>query len=232
MRINKYIASTGYCSRRQADVLIDGGRVLLNGKIADKGAEVLENDEVIIDGKKIFLEEKKVYFLLNKPVGYTTTLKDSFAEKLVIDLIKNVKERIYPVGRLDKDSCGLLLLTNDGELTYKLTHPKHNVEKEYIVVLDREVSKSDLEILSNGVVIDGVKTRKARFLYSFDKKNTIRVFLKEGRNRQIRKMFKSLNYEVISLERISFGKINLKNLKLGEYRELTESEVNYLRSIE
>lgn len=232
MRINKYISSTGYCSRREADRLIDEKKVLLNGKIADKGENVTEFDEVLIDGKKIFAEEKKVYFILNKPVGYTTTLKDIFAEKLVIDLIKSVKERIYPVGRLDKDSSGLLLLTNDGDLTFRLTHPKHNVEKEYIVVLDREVLKKDLKILSNGVVIDGVRTRKAKFIYAFDTKNTIRVFLKEGRNRQIRKMFKSLNYSVISLNRISFGKINLKNLEVGEYRELTESEVKYLRSIE
>lgn len=230
MRINKYIANSGFCSRREADRLIDEKRVLLNEKLADKGSIVEKNDVVKIDGRIIKLEINKVYLILNKPIGYTTTLRDKFAERLVLELISDINERIYPIGRLDKNSEGLLLFTNDGEIAYRLTHPNHDVEKEYIVTVDKPVKEIDLKNLSSGVVIDGRITRKARFEYVKDKLE-IRVFLKEGRNRQIRKMFKSLGYNVLSLKRLSFGEISLGSLKLGEYRHLTEKEVKYLRSI-
>lgn len=230
MRINKFIANSGYCSRRSADLLLDQEKVLLNGKIATKGMDVTENDIVTISGKVLNIIEEKKYYLLNKPKGYTTTLKDKFQKKIILDLI-DIKERVYPVGRLDKDSFGLLLLTNDGQLSYKLTHPKHNVEKEYLVQVDKNLKKEDLKKLSDGIILEGIKTRKAKFeIYDYQN-NISKVFLKEGRNRQIRKMFKLLGYNVISLQRISFGKIKLKGLKLGEYRELSIDEIEYLRSL-
>ena len=230
MRINKFISNSGYCSRRKADLLLEQGNVLINGKIATKGMNVEESDEVSIFGEKLKLTEKKRYFILNKPVGYATTLKDNFQDKIVIDLF-DIDERIYPVGRLDKDSFGLLLFTNDGELAFKLTHPKHDVEKEYLVKVDKTLNEIDLKKLSKGVMLEGRKTREARFEIFDVNKNIARVFLKEGRNRQIRKMFKLLNYNVISLERVSFGKIKLGNLKLGKYRELNDVEIEYLRSL-
>ena len=141
------------------------------------------------------------------------------------------KERIYPVGRLDKDSFGLLLLTNDGDLAFRLTHPSHNVEKEYIVKVDKTLKESDLKKLSSGIMLEGKITRKARFEMLDFKSNIVKVFLKEGRNRQIRKMFKILDYNVISLERIAFGKIKLGKLKVGNYRELSKEEIEYLRSL-
>lgn len=230
MRINKYIANCGFCSRREADFLLDNDKVLLNGKIAAKGDNVDDTDVVEIDGKILCLTKEKKYFMLNKPVGYTTTLKDNFAKNKVIDLF-DVKERIYPVGRLDKDSFGLLLFTNDGDLAFKLTHPSHNVEKEYIVKVNKDVKPFDIKKLCDGVVIDGKITRKARFIVDGTDSMTVKVFLKEGRNRQIRKMFDSLGYKVVSLQRISFGNIKLGNLKIGNYRELTKEEVSYLRSL-
>ena len=141
------------------------------------------------------------------------------------------KERIYPVGRLDKDSFGLLLLTNDGDLAFRLTHPSHNVEKEYIVKVDKTLKESDLKKLSSGIMLEGKITRKASFEMLDFKSNIVKVFLKEGRNRQIRKMFKTLDYNVISLERIAFGKIKLGKLKVGNYRELSKEEIEYLRSL-
>ena len=219
MRINKFIANSGYCSRRNADLLLEQGKVFVNGKLATKGIDISENDEVLVEGKKIKLEEAKKYYLLNKPIGYSSTAKAQFQEKIVLDLIDS-KERIYPVGRLDKDSFGLLLLTNDGDLAFRLTHPSHNVEKEYIVKVDKTLKESDLKKLSSGIMLEGKITS-----------NIVKVFLKEGRNRQIRKMFKTLDYNVISLERIAFGKIKLGKLKVGNYRELSKEEIEYLRSL-
>ena len=207
MRINKFIANSGYCSRRNADLLLEQGKVFVNGKLATKGIDISENDEVLVEGKKIKLEEAKKYYLLNKPIGYS------------------------PVGRLDKDSFGLLLLTNDGDLAFRLTHPSHNVEKEYIVKVDKTLKESDLKKLSSGIILEGKITREARFEMLDFKNNIVKVFLKEGRNRQIRKMFKTLGYNVISLERIAFGKIKLGKLKLGNYRELSKEEIEYLRSL-
>lgn len=231
MRINKFIANSGYCSRRNADLLLDEKKVLVNGKIATKGMDVTCSDEVLISGKILKLSEDKKYYMLNKPKGYTTTLKDKFQEKIILDLLSGIDKRVYPVGRLDKDSCGLLFLTNDGDISFKLTHPKHNVEKEYLVKLDKKIIKEDLVVLSNGVFLEKIKTRKAKFEIFDYKNNMVKVFLKEGRNRQIRKMFKLLGYNVIFLKRIAFGKIRLENLKIGQYRELTQKEIEYLRSI-
>lgn len=230
MRINKYISSSGHCSRRTADRLIEENRVSLNGVLANRGDDVKVGDIVKIDDVVISLKEKNIYLVLNKPEGYTTTLKDKFADKIVMDLLKDVDERIYPVGRLDRDSCGLLLFTNDGDLAFKLTHPNHDVEKEYHVILSKNVSSEHLKKLSDGVIIDDRLTRKAKFIH-FKEKNKVKVFLKEGRNRQIRKMFKTFDYDVIFLKRVSFGNIKLGNLKAGSFRYLTEEEINYLRSI-
>lgn len=230
MRINKFISNSGYCSRRNADKLIEENRVFINEKPATKGSIVSEGDVVKVDDDILSINRKNIYIMLNKPEGYTTTLKDKFSDKIVMDLLEDIKDRIYPVGRLDKDSCGLLLFTNDGDLAFKLTHPNHDVEKEYIVRLDKNVSSFHLEKLSKGVLIDGKITREAKFLCSHSK-NEVKVYLKEGRNRQIRKMFKTLDYDVVFLKRIAFGKIKLGNLKLGDYRNLTEEEIKYLRSI-
>ena len=194
------------------------------------GMEVSEQDEITVEGKKIALEEVKRYYLLNKPIGYSSTAKAQYQEKIVLDLIDS-KERIYPVGRLDKDSFGLLLLTNDGDLAFRLTHPKHNVEKEYIVQVDKKIKDGDLKKLSEGIILEGRMTREAMFEIFDFKNNIVKVFLKEGRNRQIRKMFKILGYNVVSLERVAFGKIKLGNLKIGTYRKLCKEEIEYLRSL-
>ena len=230
MRINKFIANTGYCSRRKADLLLEQGKVLVNGKLAEMGMEVSEQDEITVEGKKIALEEVKRYYLLNKPIGYSSTAKAQYQEKIVLDLIDS-KERIYPVGRLDKDSFGLLLLTNDGDLAYRLTHPKHNVEKEYIVQVDKKIKDDDLKKLSEGIILEGRMTREARFEIFDFKNNIVKVFLKEGRNRQIRKMFETLGYNVDSLKRVKIGELTLGHLQVGDYRELTREEVEYLKNL-
>lgn len=237
MRINKYIASAGIASRRKAENLVSEGRIKVNGQIIyDLGYQVNEDKDIVeYDGKKIDINsEKLVYILLNKPEGYITSSKDQFGRKDVMDLVTDIKERIYPVGRLDYETSGLLLMTNDGDLTYKITHPKHEITKTYIASVKGIPTSEELERFENGLEIEDYVTSKAkiRVLKTDVKKNysVCRVSIHEGRNRQVRKMFNAINHPVMNLKRVALGKISVNNVEVGKYRHLTDEEVNYLKN--
>lgn len=232
-RLQKIIANRGYCSRRKAEELIQKGKVKVNGEIITAlGTKVSEKDEIIIDGNVLSYEQKE-YYLLYKPRGIITSTRDEKERKTVIDLIPT-KARIYPVGRLDYDTSGILLLTNDGELTNALIHPRNEIDKVYVAKVKGLVTPADLKKLSVGVIVDGKKTSKAKAkLKKYDKKaNTsiVELIIHEGRNHQVKKMFEALGYEVLKLKREQFGFLTLSGLKSGEYRRLTPKEVKILYS--
>jgi len=231
LRLNRYIAVSGLCSRREADEMIRKGLITVNGRqVTDLGTKVRLNDDVRYKGKKLSAE-KKVYILMNKPKGYVTTVSDPHADHTVLELIGDAcPERVYPVGRLDKATTGVLLLTNDGDLAGKLTHPKYNRKKIYHVFLDNPVTKNDLFRLSEGIDIDG-KTVIADALSYADPedKTQIGIELHSGQNRIVRKMFESLGYRVKKLDRVYFAGLTKKNLQRGKWRFLTEKEINMLR---
>lgn len=232
MRLNKFIAHSGYASRRKADTLIFEGQVKVNGEVIDNpGFRVGESDSVSIGSKVLNLEENKIYIALNKPMGYMSSLSDPNHNKFVTDLVKNIDERLYPVGRLDVDSRGLILLTNDGKITYKLTHPKFQIPKDYQVQTNGILEKEELEKMFKGIVLeDGYKAHAyVKLLEQKNKIYNVRIF--EGRNRQIRKMFGAFGYKVVDLKRYAIGKINLGNLKEGKYRFLTLEEQSYLEEL-
>ena len=234
MRLQKYIAEAQIASRRKAEEMILGGRVSVNGKIITELGTKVESDSdvVMVDGKEIHICEKMVYIMLNKPEGCVTTVKDQFNRKSVMDYVSDVRERIYPVGRLDYDTSGLLILTNDGELTYRLTHPKHNVEKIYIAEVDRKPDERDMDRFRNGIVIDGRKTAEAEIQIVKEGKLTeLEIKIREGRNRQVRKMCAAINCNVVKLKRIATGKLELGELEKGKYRYLDEKEILYLKSL-
>lgn len=235
-RLQKVIAQTGYCSRRKAEELISTGRVQVNGKIiSEMGTKVNYDDDITIDGNGINAKEDKVYYLLNKPRGIITSTNDEKNRKTVVDLIKNNNKRIYPVGRLDYDTTGVLLLTNDGELTNMLIHPRNNIEKLYIAKIKGIPTKIELQKLANGVIIDGHKTSKAKVkLKKLDKRNNtsvIELVIHEGKNHQVKKMFESIGYEVLKLRRERFAFLDVNDLKSGDYRELSIKEVKCLYSL-
>lgn len=234
IRLQKFISNCGYTSRRKAEELIKEGKVKVNNEtIYTLGTKInADNDVVSINGKIIKNINNKIYIKLNKPTGYITTVKDQFNRPCVIDLI-NVKDRIYPIGRLDYNTNGLLLLTNDGNLTYKLTHPKYKVYKTYIAKISGEIKLKDIEKLRLGVDIGNYVTApsKVKLLNSNNNKSIIEISIHEGKNRQIRRMFDSLGYKVLKLERISFGDIKLDNLKSGEWQHLSSWEISYINKI-
>lgn len=225
VRLQKFIANSGYCSRRKAEELILDNKVRVNDETASLGTKIdPEKDMVYVNGQKISLEEKTVYIMLNKPPGFVSSCSHK-GKKTIIDLI-DVKERIYPVGRLDMYSRGLILLTNDGELHNRLSHPSYDHEKEYLVKTNIPLTDEEIKLLSNGVVIDKRKTRKVSIKR---KKNEYLSFtLKEGRNRQIRKMVETLNKKVVDLIRIRMSEIYLGNLKEGKWRYLSSDETKKL----
>ena len=237
MRINKYIASCGVASRRKAEELINTGRVKVNGKIINELSFQVDenNDRVEVDEKLIGLEERLVYIMLNKPEGYVTTVKDQFDRKSVIDLVKDVGERVYPIGRLDYETSGLLLLTNDGDLTYKLTHPKHEVDKTYIATLKGIPTLNEMKNFEKGLYIEDYKTAPAKIkvLKKNEEKNycVCEIKIHEGRNRQVRKMCRAINHPVMNLRRKAMGKIVLKDVEIGQYRYLTQEEIDYLKTV-
>lgn len=229
MRINKYLAHSGVCSRRQADELISQGRVSINEDVVKElGVKVSPEDIIKLDGKEVKLSKKFQYFLLNKPTGYVSTVKDPHAEKTVLDLVKS-EERLYPVGRLDKDSRGIIIITNDGDLTYKLTHPKKDIFKTYEVILDKKPKEVDLKTLIRGIPMDGYLTKRAKIKKMSDYKYQISI--SEGKNRQVRRMFNYIGCKVVDLKRISIGKIKDNYLPEGKFRKLTKEEIDYLRSL-
>lgn len=233
MRLNKFIAASGITSRRKADQLIAAGEISLNGKvITELGTEVFENDIVTYKGQIINEEKSKIYLMLNKPPKYLSSVSDDRDRKTVIDLVKNTySERLYPVGRLDYETEGLLILTNDGDITNKLTHPKHHIKKTYLVKTDKPITKEIVSNLENGVLIDDYMTKKAELKLDIKNNNQCEITIGEGRNRQVRKMFASQGLEVVYLKRLSMGDLKLGSLEIGKTRELTQKEISYLKSI-
>lgn len=235
VRLQKYIAMSGTASRRAAEVMIEEGRVSVNGSVVrELGTKVeIGADSVTVDGKKIKPEVKKYYIMMNKPVGYVTTVNDQFDRPTVIDLIgEEITARVFPVGRLDFDTEGLLLLTNDGDFTYEVTHPKFHMDKTYVVTLKGGISVKGLNQLRRGVVIEDYKTSPAEIeMLSAEKGVTvIKITIHEGRNRQVRKMMEAVGCKVSGLKRISIGDVELGNLPLGRWRYLTSHEINRLKS--
>ena len=233
IRLQKFLAECGIASRRKAEEYIIEGRVKVNGKIqTELGTKIdPEVDKVYFDEELIIKNDEKVYILLNKPIGYVTTVKDQFNRDTVMDLVK-IDKKVVPVGRLDMYTSGALILTNDGDFVYKVTHPKHEVDKTYNVTIKGDISIDELNLLRNGVMIDGYKTKsaKVRILKKVEDKNLTRieVIIHEGRNRQIRKMFKSINKSVVALHRSKIGNIRVNYMKIGKWRYLSQDEVNSL----
>lgn len=231
MRINKFLAESGVCSRRAADKLIADGLVKKNGKLCSVGEEIdIINDKITVEGRPVNIVKSFDYYIMNKPKGYVCTVKDDKDRKTVMDLLPKNIARVYPVGRLDYDSEGLLIFTNDGDLAFKLTHPKNEIPKTYLVKTEKPVSDKDLSFLRSGVVIDGIKTKKCNVtLIETNKKGSrLHVTITEGRNRQVRKMFEAVNNSVDFLKRIKIGDLKLTGLNRGEIRKLTKEEINYL----
>ena len=227
IRLNKYIAECGICSRRKADILIESGKVLVNDIVIKDLGVIIDDtkDQVKVDGKTISKENKYVYIMLNKPKGYVTTNSEQFGRKSVLDLI-DTDYRIFPIGRLDMNTEGLLLLTNDGEFANKLMHPKNKVEKTYIANVKGNITEEKIENLRNGVDIGGYITKPAKVRIISKDNNEIEIKISEGKNRQVRKMCEAVGLKVINLKRISIGKLNLGNLKIGEYRYLNKNEID------
>lgn len=233
MRLQKFMARCGVASRRKSESIIKEGRVKVNGIIVtelgtkvDKGKDIIE-----VDNKKIQLEENYVYIILNKPVGYITTVDDEFDRKKVLDLLENIEERIYPVGRLDYDTSGFLLLTNDGDLAYKLTHPKYEVNKKYMAKVEGIPTESKLKQFRSGLEIEDYVTSKAqvKIISKSEISSNLEIIIHEGRNRQVRKMCAKIGHPVLELKRIEMGEIKLGNLKEGIWRHLTPKEVDTLK---
>ncbi len=234
IRLNKFLSQAGVASRREADRLIEEGRVAVNGEVIQAmGYKIdAEKDKVEVDGKKVKKETKLYYVMLNKPPGYLVSLKDSFGRPTVRDLIPSLKGRVFPVGRLDYDSEGLLLLTNDGELAYRLTHPSFRAKKVYLVNVKGAPASSDLRRLERGIILDGKKTAPAKLslLSSSSKESFLRVEIHEGRKREVRRLFEVIGHRVIALQRIKFGNLSLGNLKKGKWRYLSRDEIDRLRN--
>ncbi|MDA3732494.1 pseudouridine synthase [Niameybacter massiliensis] len=234
MRLQKYLAQCGVGSRRKCEQYIAEGKVKVNGQVVtEQGVQVEEGDEVLFENQPVQEEEQLVYYLLNKPTGYITSVADEKDRPTVLDLVKNIPYRIFPVGRLDYNTTGLLILTNDGELTYALTHPKHHVDKTYVVKVKGDIRPSTLQKLQQGVVIDGYLTApaKTKVIRQNGATTTFSLTIHEGRNRQVRKMCAAVGYDVLRLTRVSMGSLELGDLESGSYRPLTRQEVNYLKGL-
>lgn len=231
MRINKYIAASGVCSRRKADELISNGNVKVNGvTLKEPGYDVVQGDVVEVNGRVLAVEEKKIYIALNKPVGYVTTVSDDKERLTVMDLVADVDARIFPVGRLDYNTSGLLLMTNDGDFAYRVSHPKHELGKTYRAKVAGVLSNEKCAKLRKGVDIGGFVTSRAqvKIVKGAPRTTTVEITIHEGKNRQVRKMFKAVGNNVQELERIAIGDIRLGRLAVGHYRKLTKEEIEYL----
>ena len=232
MRLQKYLALCEVASRRAAEELILDGRVSVNGAVVTElGTKVNDGDKVLFDGEPVKIKKKKVYIMLNKPIGCVTTVSDERGRSTVMDYVDDINERIYPVGRLDYNTSGLIVLTNDGDFTYALTHPKHEKEKVYEAVVSGIMMHGATEKLEKGVYIDGKKTAPARVEVKEHRRNTsiVEIAIHEGRNRQVRKMCEAVGHEVLVLKRVSIAGVELGRLPEGKWRHLTEVEINKLR---
>ena len=232
-RLNKYLAACGVGSRRECDKLIDSGVVKVNGKVATLGATVADNDQVTVHGKRVGQKSKNFYVMLHKPKGCVTTVRDEFGRKTVMDFVSDIPARLFPVGRLDYDTEGLLLLTNDGEIANLLTHPKNKVEKTYVARLSGALTEAERKQLEDGVMVDGTLTAPAKVkILQRDQHHTrAEVTITEGRNHQVKKMFEAVGKEVEFLKRTSVGQLHLGGLQRGAYRFLNDKELEYIRSL-
>ena len=233
MRINKYIAQAGVASRRKADELIENGNVKVNGAVMkEPGYDVQEGDKVEVNGKLVEGQQKLVYVLVNKPFGVITSAKDEKDRVTVMELVKDIDERLFPVGRLDYNTTGALIMTNDGSLTYRVTHPKHELGKTYRALVKGVISNEKARKLRNGVDIGGYVTKRAKVTVLKGNQNStlVEITIFEGKNRQVRKMFSAIGNPVQELERVAIGTIRLGHLKSGHYRKLTKEEFEYLKN--
>ncbi|MBP3708397.1 MAG: rRNA pseudouridine synthase [Clostridia bacterium] len=236
MRLQKFLANAGVCSRRKAEELILSGKVQVNGKIVTElGTKIVtEQDSVFVQNKLIKLTNEFKYILLNKPVGYVTTIKDQFDRPIVTDLIKNVDVNLLPVGRLDMYTSGALILTNDGDFIFNVTHPKNEVEKTYNATVRGIVTNEDVQMLRDGVQIEDYISGNAKVkILKIDKEkriSRIEITIHEGRNREVRKMCEAIGKKVIALHRARINQINVKDLKIGEWRYLTDKEIKSLKN--
>ncbi len=234
IRLQKYLAEAGVASRRKCEEMISQGRVEINGQVVSEPGTKVEGDEVIkIDGKEVKREQKKVYILLNKPVGIISSAQDQFSRKTVLDLVEGIDERIYPVGRLDYDTSGLIILTNDGEFANILMHPRHEQEKTYRAQIKGRLGEVEIRILESGVVIEDYRTApaKVKVLETTPRDTTVEITIHEGKNRQVRKMFEALEHPVLRLKRTGIGPIGASGLEEGKWRYLTRNEIEALRAV-
>ena len=234
VRLNKYIADAGICSRRKADELIGNGNVKVNGAtMKEMGYQVEDGDVVVVNGKKIESAGKKVYVVVNKPLGYITSMDDDKDRATVAELVSDIPERLFPVGRLDYNTSGLLIMTNDGQLTYTLTHPKHEVYKTYIAKVAGVLSDTRLAKLRKGVDIGGFITSpaKVKVIKQMPRHAIVEISIREGKNRQVRKMFAAVGNKVQELQRVAIGEIKLGRLMEGHYRKLNREEIEYLKKL-
>ncbi len=228
VRLQKYLAEAGIASRRKCEELISQGRVEVEGLIVTTpGTKISGSERILVDGIEIRHEQKKVYILLNKPVGYISSAKDQFSRKTVLDLVDTVKERIYPVGRLDYDTSGLIILTNDGDFANKMTHPRHQMQKVYRTEIMGNLNESDIESIKRGIIIDDYKTAPAeiKIINSAQDHSVVEITIHEGKNRQVRNMFEVLNHPVIRLKRIVIGFVGINGLEEGKWRYLSKNEI-------
>lgn len=235
VRLQKFLADCGVASRRGAEELIKKGRVSVNGEVVRvMGVQVDEDNDVVeFDGRQVKPQSKMIYIMLNKPEGFVTTVSDDKGRDTVMSLVSDIPARIYPVGRLDYDTEGLLLMTNDGDLTYKITHPKNNVEKTYVAEVSGNITMDTILQLRRGVMVDGVKTSPAKVEVTGATRygTRLEITIHEGRNRQVRKMFEAVGCVVKKLKRTEEAGLKLGHVPLGRWRKLTESEVNMLKKI-
>ena len=234
MRINKFLADMGVASRRHADKMIESCRVTVNGEIATLGMHIDEKDVICLDGVVIERKEQKLeYYMMNKPKGYVCTAKDDRGRKTVMELLPEGVGRVFPVGRLDYATEGLLLFTNDGDLAQKLTHPAHEVPKTYMARIEGTMTEKDLNPIRSGVELDGALTKKckAHIVETHKEYTKVHITITEGKNRQVRRMFEAIGKNVAFLKRVSIGSLKLTGLDRGEVRALTESEVVYLQNL-
>lgn len=235
IRLQKFLAYAGIASRRASEKLILDGRVQVNGRVVRELGIKIDSDvdEVKLDGKICHIKNRYIYIIMNKPKGIITTVKDPFGRPTVTDVLVGLKERVYPVGRLDKDTEGLLILTNDGEVTYKLTHPRHEIEKTYIAFVKGKVNKQQMHLLEKGIRLeDGITApAKVRIINSNQEHTVIEIKIHEGRKRQIRRMCEAIGHPVTYLKRTQIGMLSLNGLKPGQWRYMTAKEVEYVKNL-
>jgi len=233
IRLNKFLAQAGVASRREVDNMIAEGRIKVNGQVVQGLGYKIddEKDRVEVEGRRVEREEGLIYLMLNKPPGYLVTLKDNFQRPTILQLLPSLSKRVFPVGRLDYDSSGLLLMMNDGELAYRLTHPRFKVPKAYLIKVRGEPDPSKLSRLEKGIYLDGKKTAPAKIakIRSDPKKSLFKIEIYEGRKREVKRMFQAIGHKVLQLQRISFGGLRLGSLKAGKWRYLTRKEIDTLK---